>query len=521
LSEELDRRHQLICAIGPGDVGRKRLSYYRFRHFLFQKYLYSRLDANEQVYLHEDVGNALEALRGEQKEELAVQLARHFAEAHVMEKALHYLVVAGDRARQLGAGEEASEHFTQAIALLQTLPASSERDQHEMTLQFALALTQLQWRGPAAAEVLLTLERARQLAEQGHDPLSTFAALWALYNWHLTRCNLNAARQLAEQLRLLIEPIQVPALLMETHLAFTNVYMFTGQAAAAQQHREQMARFYQLGERQILIQLYGFDPIALDRSYECIFLCYLGHPDQALRIANEILQAAIEQGHPYPHAVALFTLVGVHSLRGEWKAVLEWAEECIAVSAKYGMAYWLGWAHVLSGHARALQGQAGAGIAQLLQGMEMHQEISVRLHRATQLQLLAEAYLANGQLDDGLSAIEESLSEATATGETWWLANLYRLKGDLLLAQSVSNQADAAAWFERAIAKAQKQRARYFELRATIPLVRLLQRKNWNAEAYTMLYTIYNWFTEGLDTPELVQARILLTSLSGPPVADS
>jgi tetratricopeptide (TPR) repeat protein len=129
LSSELDRRHHLVVSQGMRRLGLQPLSSYRFRHNLFQKYLYDTLDAAEKAYLHQDVGNALEVLYGEEAEEIAVQLARHFQEAAIVGKAAAYLHQAGEQACRRYANEEAIAHFRQALALLAEAPphASEQR----------------------------------------------------------------------------------------------------------------------------------------------------------------------------------------------------------------------------------------------------------------------------------------------------------------------------------------------------------------------------------------------------------
>ena len=115
LSRELDKQHRLVTAQALDRVGQQRLSFYRFRHYLFQHYLYHSLDELERAYLHEAVGLALEALYGEQTEPVAVQLARHFEQAGLTEKAVRYLRQAGDQARRVAAPHEASRFYRAAL----------------------------------------------------------------------------------------------------------------------------------------------------------------------------------------------------------------------------------------------------------------------------------------------------------------------------------------------------------------------------------------------------------------------
>jgi adenylate cyclase len=118
LSGELQKEHRLVRAQGLRHLEARRLALYRFQHHLFQKYLYNSLDEAERAYLHEDVGTVLEALYGEQTDEVAVQLARHFLEAGATDKAAHYLGRAGEQAAERYANEEALAHLSQALEMM-------------------------------------------------------------------------------------------------------------------------------------------------------------------------------------------------------------------------------------------------------------------------------------------------------------------------------------------------------------------------------------------------------------------
>ncbi len=146
LSSELDKRYNLVSAKGIQRMNGRRLSLYRFRHVLFQKYLYTSLDEVERVYLHEEVGNVLENLYGEEVDEIAVQLARHFREAGMTEKALNYLIKAANQAKQVYANEEAIELFQKALDTIKaaSLPESKRTEQHELTTQILDGLGDVQ-----------------------------------------------------------------------------------------------------------------------------------------------------------------------------------------------------------------------------------------------------------------------------------------------------------------------------------------------------------------------------------------
>ncbi|HUW09072.1 MAG TPA: hypothetical protein VM537_05045, partial [Anaerolineae bacterium] len=138
LSGELSRSHRLVSAESLDRLGPQSLSRYRFRHFLFQKYLYSSLDQVQRARLHQATAQALEELHGDETEEIAVQLALHFQEAGLAGKAVGYLSQAGTRCVGQFANEEAIAHFNRGLALLESLPQTAERDQLEFGLQMQL-----------------------------------------------------------------------------------------------------------------------------------------------------------------------------------------------------------------------------------------------------------------------------------------------------------------------------------------------------------------------------------------------
>ena len=129
------------------------------------------------------------------------------------------------------------------------------------------------------------------------------------------------------------------------------------------------------------------------------------------------------------------------------------------------------------------------------------------------LSLLAEAQGATGQPAAGRTALTEAFTLAETSGESWYVPELYRLKGTLLLHQSPDHQVEAAVCFQHAIRSAQSQHAKSLELRAATSLARLWQQQGKRAEAQALLAPIYGWFTEGFDTADLQEARALLEEL--------
>jgi DNA-binding SARP family transcriptional activator len=186
LSLELDRRHRLTVAKGIGHINGRRLSLYSFRHRLFQRHIYGRLDTAEKTYLHEAIGKALERRYGEQAGEVAIRLARHFTESGDSVKAVHYLQEAGEQARRVSANEEAVAHLRKALLLLGDLPKGRIRDEYELSTMISLGAALTATKGYAAPEVEAAFDRARALTTL---PGATPAFFWKRIGQWVQRCS--------------------------------------------------------------------------------------------------------------------------------------------------------------------------------------------------------------------------------------------------------------------------------------------------------------------------------------------
>jgi predicted ATPase len=173
---------------------------------------------------------------------------------------------------------------------------------------------------------------------------------------------------------------------------------------------------------------------------------------------------------------------------------------------------------VLRGWALVEQGQREEGVPEMRQGMDALRAIGSEIERPCFLALLAEVYRKEGQIEDGITALVEALAMVDKTGERFYEAELYRLKGKLTLQQSgvqslESRVREAEGCFLKAIEIAQKQQAKSLELRAAMSLARLWQQQGKRTEAHRLLSEVYSWFTEGFDTKDLQEAKALVAEL--------
>jgi predicted ATPase len=254
--------------------------------------------------------------------------------------------------------------------------------------------------------------------------------------------------------------------------------------------------------------------------YGAVTLWHLGYPEQALRSVQALRSLAGGMSNTFDVAQALYYGAFVHLCRRETVPTQELAEALIDLCREQGFALLLAGGMILHGWSLTGRGRMEEGLRQMRQGLAGWKATGALSHRSFHLSLLAEALARQGQVQEGLTALEEAQTLAEATGERFHEAELHRLRGELLLKQAVggcgagSDQDEAEACFRRAFAVARRQGARSLELRAGMSLWRLCRSQGRGAEARPLLAESYSWFTEGFDTPDLQEATALLECLA-------
>jgi adenylate cyclase len=322
------------------------------------------------------------------------------------------------------------------------------------------------------------------------------------------------AREQAEEFLRLAEHVHDAACLVEPHRALGTTLFWLGELTAAQDHLAQAVALYSPQQHRSHTFLYGQDPAVASLSHVALALWGLGYPDQALQTSHEALTRAQELAHPFSVAYALCFAGELHQRRREVQAAQERAEAEMALCTEQGFAYYWARARILRGWALAEQGQGAEGIGQMRQGLMAERATGAESHRPYFLALLGRGHGHAGQTEEGLHVLAEALVVVRHTGECVYQAELHRLQGELLLALSADNHAEAEGCFHQALTVARRQQAKSWELRASMSLARLWQRQGKRADARQLLAPIYDWFTEGFDTADLQEAKTLLEELS-------
>jgi len=484
---------------------------YTFKHVLIQETAYHAMLESIRRQQHLQIAQLLAERCAMTAVQQPAWLAHHYTEAGCAEHAIPYWQQAGQHAVDRSAHAEAIAHFTQALALLRTLPVTPARARHELTLQCSLGV-QLATRGAATPEVERTYARALELCRQVGNAEELFPILYGLSRLYKKRGKLRRARDLGEQLLVLAQSRGNTALLLRGHYVLGDILLWLGEFSAARAHLEQGLAIYDPQQHDTHDLLYEADPWLGCLGALSVTLWFLGYPDQARQRSAEALALAHELSHPYSLARVLADAAYLYWFCRDWAKLQERAEALRALAASHGFAELHARATYRYGLALVKQGQVAEGLAQFHASMDALQGMQSGDAQALRLTQLAELYRYSGQSEAGLHALEAAMTADTE--EHFDVAGRYRSQGELLLLLPNPDLHRAETCFQHALAVARCQQARSLELRAAMSLSQLWQRQGKWDDARKLLAPIYGWFTEGFDTADLQEAKALLKALA-------
>jgi class 3 adenylate cyclase/tetratricopeptide (TPR) repeat protein len=483
----------------PGDIE------YSFKHALTRDIAYNSLLSDRRKLLHERTAQALEALYYERCDDHLPELANHFDRSGNIPKAVEYLCRTGVRAGQRAAYSEALGHLKRGLTLLGQLPQDTDLAHSELNLQIAIAGVAQVAIGSATPEREAALIRARALCEQLGEGARLAEVLLGLSVLRNGRGQFAEAHKLAEEVIALAQRSTDPRILGAAH-AVLGVAMFcTGRQAAASEHLEKSVHFFASLPISHLSQISLIQRAA--ESVLSLILALLGYPDAAMARHRAAITTARQRSDPYGLSMALLGSAWTQLRLRQAPAVAALAEEWLALTNEYGFGDHQRNAVFVHGWAMTMNGRTFEGIGEMRQvlaepgGTFLRPSVSVAF---------AEVCAENGMVEEGLATVEQAMAQPQRDAD----AELHRVRGELLLLRVPRDQGQAEHSLREAIEIARGQAARFYELRATVSLARLLRDTNRRDEARTMLTGIYNWFTEGFDTADLKEAKALLDELS-------
>jgi class 3 adenylate cyclase/tetratricopeptide (TPR) repeat protein len=485
---------------------------YTFKHALVQDAAYSTLLRDRRRQLHARIVAALEDRFPDIVAAQPALLAHHCEEAGLTEKAVDYWLAAGRQAWGRSMLTEAVALLRRGLALVPGLPDSDWRREREFDIQIALGQVLTQTQGWTARAVGEAAARARALSVSLNRPRARLFALWAQYSYDVCRADHERARQLADEILALGEAGgDVPTRMLGCHASgYTCIHL--GEFIAGRAYLEKALALHDPADAPCYSQLIPHD-MQLMLQIHLSWLIPLGHLDQALSHRDAALNGARRITEPQTLSFAMFNAwwMGWH-IRSEPGLLLPYADEHLALSTEHGIGLHRALALAQRGWCLAALGRADEGLPILTAGLAEMRDLEFMIWRPCFLTLLADAYRMAGQVRAALKHLAEAERLAKETGERWILAETLRVRGDVLLA--TGDPAAAEASYREALAIAQLQSAKLWELHAAMSLARMWRDQGKRVAAHHLLAPVYGWFAEGFDAPVLQHAKALLDELS-------
>ncbi|MBL8191509.1 MAG: protein kinase [Acidobacteria bacterium] len=492
---------------------------YRFVHVLYQNALYAELRATRKATLSRDVAQALEACYGARNASVANELALLWEAARDYARASDSFWQAARNAAQVHAHREAVQLARRGLATLGKLPETPERDGGELGLQLTLGFSLQSVQSWTAPEAGAAFNRAKQLCEQaGSDP-RLFAALSGVWPYHALQAEFDAAQRVGEQMLQLAEQAQDPVLLVRVFMCQAFVHYYQGELVSAREDGKRALALDRRAYHAAYLSVSNENLGITTRRHQSYCLWTLGYADSALALAREAVTLANQTTHPFSLAGAHLATAMVFHTRRNWPSSQQEFEQVLALAEEYDLGDMLNYAAAFNTLTLAYQEPTAAALERAQQAIAALRGKGVTLALTAYLGILGEVFGLADRCVEGLAVIAEALAQVERTGERVWEAELWRIKGELLLPSASDHTeaneaiAEVESCYRKAIEVARRQSAKAWELRATMSLARLWQRQGKTAEARQILAEIYDWFTEGFDTADLKDARALLDAL--------
>ncbi|MEZ4864353.1 MAG: AAA family ATPase [Caldilineaceae bacterium] len=486
---------------------------YDFSHDRIRDVVTAGISRVRRKYLHRRVAEALEHQQAAQLDTMAAILAAHFDAAGSIEQAIAYYQRAAIHAPQIYANYDAVPYLQRAIVLLSVMSESVERDQRELALltAFGPALATV---GPDATVLISDLyAQADTLSQRLNVALHpSFSRIFAIHR--VGRQDYTQALSVGQQL-LRMAGKQASSAEKLAYVEGCYVLGITdflqGRFGQAKHHLQQAGDSHALLQKPYNSIEYAQDIGITSKVRLGWNLWYLGYPDQARHQCDIALQAANQLRHPLTKLVVLgYATACACTLRDAVTADITYQQRFdnyLGTDRTRPLdSFYIGWIKVLCG-------DKFEGTQQLLKHISSTREMDPNgTYVPHRVAIVCEALQQTGNFEQGLGLLKVAFSLLNGNQNYWHIADMYRIKGELLL--GVGDCSEAESCFQRALDTSRHQQAKSLELRAAMSIACLWNKQGKRNKARELLAGVYNWFTEGFDTPDLQDAKNLLKQLS-------
>jgi predicted ATPase len=401
------------------------------------------------------------------------------------------------------------------MKLVAALPENPERDEWKLIFLVIEGPSRMALDGWDSPPARLLYEKARAAAERLGRPAEVFRSVWGLWMGAHSSGQHARARELLQEIFGLLAQTKDPEYVVQAHHAGGSQMVAEGVPRAALTHIDQLLTNYRMDVHGNLALTYGaHDPGCCSLGMRALSLMMLGHLDQV----EAALREGLDLSHRLDHKPSLSQ---THMFCAETFIILNRTEEaeahlniCVPLAEKYSLANYLIPAKIMQGWVLVLRGEAETGVQQAEAALETLKSFpSRRFHLPIRIGIVGLTKAAAGDIDGALVLYDAALEAASTTGERWYEPELLRLKAEMLLAQPKQRATEAEQCLKAAISLAQKQEAKFWELRAATALAELWARQGRPCEAHELLAPVYGCFTEGFGTADLKDAKQLLEEL--------
>ena len=490
-------------------------AHYTFKHALVQDAAYDSLLKSRRQALHAKIARVLEEHFPATKDTEPELLAHHLTAAGETETAIGYWQMAGKLALKRMALKEAISHLNKGMELIGTLAKSAQRDAGELDLRTPLGTAWLALKGWAAPEVRSSFHPALGLAKSLGRHEALVPIYFGLCSNVMAQGRITESVDWVNEMLVTAEATGDPDLVIVGHrLACTSSY-FRGELTQSREHGDRVLALYREEKHRHLADIMNIDPKTSVGIYVSLGTWILGYPDRAVQVSDANDAHARRRSHPFDLGYAL-TLGGqVWDFRCEPEQILVRAEEAERLGRTHSLPFVSEvLVQIWKGVAWLRAGRLAESILHLRAALETYTAPGALFWMTYFRSTLAEGLALSGDLDRGLSLIEESLVQIARPGwdERWALAEVLRLKGWMLQHQGKLDAAEDN--YLASLDVAREQQAKSWELRTSTSLARLWQSQGKGKEALDLLKPVYDWFTEGFDTKDLIDAKALIEELT-------
>jgi class 3 adenylate cyclase/tetratricopeptide (TPR) repeat protein len=490
---------------------------YTFKHALTQEVAYNSILIERRKTLHERIGAAIGELFKNSLEDHLSELADHYSRSSNIEKAVECQANAARRELSQSGYQGALHRLENAIELFAKLPDSSERAELELDLQIDYGAALLVTKGWWVPEAGKAFSRARELCRHKEEDPRLYRVLTGLHSFYLVRGEHPTALAYVDELIALAARFRNDAIQADAHLLLGFSKFFMGEFADAHSSLELCIGCHaRQSHLTVLVGAADQDPFMSALCYDAMTLWMLGYPDQATKRSDESLDRARELGSAFSLTWCLSQLGMYYTIRRDFDAAEKTTIEGLSLARKHGLAFLEAQLLAYRLIGSAAQGKFGQTVDPASSGSG-YSEVGYELAHTWARPILAQGFAGVGQLDAALALIAQSADLVEKNQERYVESEVHRIKAELTLLNAKDVRASASAAelsFTKAIEVARMQRAKSLQLRATIGLARLLRDTDRQDQARASLSEIYNQFTEGLNTPDLKEAKSLLESIA-------